>query len=164
MLLPLAEVRARWAAEHPGLDTSPMEIVGLIRRIHLLHERALRPLHETAPVTPPELDLLIPLRHAPGPVIARRLAANLGISRVAVSKSLARLEERGHIRRTPSAVDRRSVEVVITDAGRAVVDALFPRLLAREVELLAGLGEDREKVVAALTRLAEVLAAADPDR
>lgn len=157
-------MRAQLTARHPGLDTSPMEVISLIRRVHLLHERALRPLHEAAPVTAPELDLLIPLRHASGPVIARRLAAHLGISRVAVSKSLARLEGRGFIRRTPSAADRRSVEVVITEAGEQVIDALFPRLLEREVELLAGLGEDREQVVAALTRLAEVLRAADPDR
>ncbi len=141
-----------------------MEVIALIRRVHTLHERALRPLHEAAPVTAPELDLLIPLRDASGPVIARRLAAHLGISTVAVSKSLARLEERGYIRRTPSAADRRSVEVLITPAGEHVIDALFPRLLEREVELLAGLGEDRAQVVAALTRLAEVLQSADPDR
>lgn len=141
-----------------------MEVIALIRRVHLLHERALRPLHEAAPVTAPELDLLIPLRHASGPVIASRLAAHLGISRVAVSKSLARLEDRGYIRRAPSAADRRTAEVAITETGATAIDTLLPRLLEREIELLAGLGEDREQVVAALTRLAEVLQAADPDR
>lgn len=141
-----------------------MEVVALIRQIHTLHERALRALHEAAPLTPPELDLLIPLRHAEKPVIARRLAAHLGISRVAVSKSLGRLEERGYIRRVPSAADRRSVEVTVTADGAQAIDALFPRLLARESELLAALGPDREQVVASLTRLVEVLRAADPDR
>ncbi|MBT2408569.1 MULTISPECIES: hypothetical protein [unclassified Streptomyces] len=55
------------------------------------------------------------------------------------------------------------MEVVITDQGRQTIDALFPRLLGREAELLAGPGEDRDHVVVALGRLAELFRAAGPD-
>ncbi len=37
------------------------------------------------------------------------------------------------------------------------MDDLFPRQLAAEVQLLAGLGEDREQVLSALGRLVEVM-------
>ncbi|GAA2473851.1 hypothetical protein ACFPFX_31025 [Streptomyces mauvecolor] len=59
--------------------------------------------------------------------------------------------ERGFIRRTPRAADRRSAEVVITEAGEQVINTPFPRLLEREVELPAGLGADRAQVVPALS-------------
>ncbi|GAB2837392.1 MarR family winged helix-turn-helix transcriptional regulator [Streptomyces daliensis] len=157
MLFPPQVVRERWAADNPGLDTSPMEVVALAKRVISLIDRAVEPLYEGAPLTAPEVDMLIPLRHATEPVIARRLADDMGISRAGISKALAKLEKRGFISRTPNPADRRAALVTITDAGKEAVDALFPRQLAVEAELLAGLGEDRAAVVDALSRLVDVL-------
>lgn len=154
MSLPSTDVREQWAAHNPGLDTSPMELVGLLKRITALLGRAVEPLYEGAPLTAPEVDMLIPLRHATEPAIARRLAQQMGLSRAGVSKTLAKLEKRGFIQRTPNPADRRTALVTITPAGEKAVDGLFPRQLAAEVELLAGLGEDREWVMGALERLA----------
>ncbi|MGW7521048.1 MarR family winged helix-turn-helix transcriptional regulator [Streptomyces sp. NPDC054796] len=163
MLFPPQVVRARWAADNPGLDTSPMEVVALAKRVISLIDRAVEPLYEGAPLTAPEVDMLIPLRHATEPVIARRLADDMGISRAGISKALAKLEKRGFISRTPNPADRRAALVTITDAGKEAVDALFPRQLAVEAELLAGLGEDRAAVVDALSRLVDVLRDGSPD-
>ncbi|MEV7344056.1 MarR family transcriptional regulator [Streptomyces sp. NPDC093544] len=157
MSLPTADVRGQWAAHNPGLDTSPMELIGLLKRITALLDRAVEPLYEGAPLTAPEVDMLIPLRHATEPAIARRLAQQMGLSRAGVSKTLARLEKRGFIQRTPNPADRRTALVTVTPAGKKAVDDLFPRQLAAEVELLAGLGEDREWVMGALGRLAGVM-------
>ncbi|MEV6175990.1 MarR family winged helix-turn-helix transcriptional regulator [Streptomyces sp. NPDC052016] len=150
-----ADVRAQWTRSNPGLDTSPMELVALLKRATGLLDRAVEPLYEGAPLTAPEVDMLIPLRHATDPVIARRLAANLGLSRAGVSKTLAKLEKRGFIARTPNPADRRAALITITEAGARAVDDLFPRQLAAEVALLAGLGDDREWVLKALARLVE---------
>jgi hypothetical protein len=60
---------------------------------------------------------------------------------------------------TTSRTDRRAALVTITPAGAKAVDDLFPRQLAAEVELLAGLGEDREWVLKALGRLVEAMEA-----
>jgi DNA-binding MarR family transcriptional regulator len=147
------DVSAQWAEHNPGLDTSPMEVVSLLKQATGLLARAVEPLYEGAPLTAPEVDMLIPLRHAEDPVIARRLAERLGLSRAGVSKTLAKLERRGFITRTPNPADRRAALVTITEAGAAAVDQLFPRQLATEVELFADLGEDREWVVRALGRL-----------
>jgi DNA-binding MarR family transcriptional regulator len=151
------DVRTQWAAHNPGLDTSPMELVGLLKHATGLLNRALEPLYEGAPLTAPEVDMLIPLRHATGPVIARGLAERLGLSRAGVSKALSKLERRGFITRTPNPADRRAALVTITEAGARAVDDLFPRQLAAEVDLLAGLGDDREWVRKALGRLVEVM-------
>lgn len=151
------DVRAQWAEHNPGLDTSPMELVGLLKHATGLLNRAVEPLYAGAPLTAPEVDMLIPLRHATDPVIARRLAERLGMSRAGVSKTLAKLEQRGFIARTPNPADRRAALVTITPAGAQAVDDLFPRQLAAEVELLAGLGDDRDRVLKALERLVEAM-------
>ena len=152
-----AEIQAQWAERNPGLDTSSMELVGLIKRVNGLHGHAVEPLYEGAVLTAPEVDMLVPLRHAPEPLIARRIAERLGMSRAGVSKTLAKLERRGFIARTPSPADRRAALVTITEAGAKAVDELFPRQLAAEVDLLSALGEDREWVLKAMGRLVEAM-------
>ena len=154
-----SEVRDEWAVRNPGLDTSSMELVGLLKRAGGLLDRAVEPLYEGALLTAPELDMLVPLRHAPEPLIARRIAERLGMSRAGVSKTLAKLERRGFIARTPSPADRRAALVTITEAGANAIDDLFPRQLATEVELLSALGEDRDWVLKAIGRLVDVMEA-----
>ncbi|WP_405405897.1 MarR family winged helix-turn-helix transcriptional regulator [Streptomyces sp. NBC_01104] len=150
-------VRDDWVRHNAGLDASAMEVVALVKQVSALFERAVEPLYEGAPLTAPEADLLIPLRYATEPAIARRLADNMGMSRAGVSKTLAKLEKRGHIERTPNPADRRAALVTITDSGKQAIDQIFPRQVTTEAELLSGLGEDRTKVVEALALLARVM-------
>ena len=157
-MLPSAEaVREQWSAGHPGLDTAAMEIIGLLKAITGEIARAVEPLYEGAPLTAPEVDLLVPLRYMDAPVIARRLAENRRMSRAGISKALAKLEKRGFIARTPGTADRRTSLISVTEDGKAAVDALFPRQVEVESRLLAALGEDRQRVVDALTLLASAL-------
>ncbi|PPS71009.1 MULTISPECIES: MarR family winged helix-turn-helix transcriptional regulator [Streptomyces] len=150
-------IRAQWAEHNPDLDTSPMELVGLLKRVTGLLGRAVEPLYAGAPLTAPEVDVLVPLRHATDPVIASGLAQHMGMSRAGMSKTLAKLERRGFIARTPNPADRRAALVVVTEAGAQAIDAFFPRQLAAEVELLTDLGKDRQQVIRALQRLVEVM-------
>ncbi|MGI5460294.1 MarR family winged helix-turn-helix transcriptional regulator [Streptomyces sp. CA-249302] len=151
------DIRAQWAEHNPDLDTSPMELVGLLKHATGLLSATVEPLYAGAPLTAPEVDMLIPLRHATDPFIARTLARRMGLSRAGVSKTLAKLERRGYIARTPNPADRRAALVTITPAGAAAVDDLFPRQLAAEVDLLSGLGDDREWVLEALGRLVKAM-------
>lgn len=148
----------RWEEARPDLDTSAMEVIGPLRRIQALLDEAMEPLYVDAPLTSAELDVCIRLRHDVSPTIARQLADQMRHSRAAVSKTLSRLEARGFVRREPSPNDKRAALVRLTPEGEAVTDRLFPQQLAREVELLEGLGENREQVVAALNLLVGVLA------
>lgn len=157
-------VRDQWVSHNPGLDVSAMEVVALVKQVSALFDRALEPLYEGAPLTAPEADLLIPLRWATEPSIARRLADNMGMSRAGVSKTLAKLEKRGHIERTQNPADRRAALVTITESGKQAIDQIFPRQLAIEAQMLTGLGEDRTRVLDALALLAEVMDGAVADR
>ncbi|OAT66697.1 MarR family transcriptional regulator [Mycobacteroides immunogenum] len=107
----------------------------------------------------PELDVLVVLRHRKGPVIARHVAEELGVSQAWVSRMLRKLEERGYVRREANANDRRAAIITMTDSGREVVDELFPERLRIEAEALAGLGDERASVIAALERLVATLKA-----
>jgi len=152
------EVRAQWQHARPELDTSPMEIIGPLKRLQSMLTLALEPLYEGAPVTPAELDVLIRLRHAREPVIARQLARELNQSRAAISKTLARLVERGYLSRCANPADRRAALLTLTEAGEEVVDTMFPRQLATEAGALAGLDPAaRRKVTEALTLLMEAI-------
>jgi len=150
----------RWAAARPDLDTSPMEVISLVKRVESLMAAAVEPLYAGAPLTPAEADLLIRLRHATEPTIARRLSDEVGLSRAAISKTLGKLDKRGFIQREPSQADRRATLLTLTPAGQAAVDALFPRQLAVEAALLAGLGDRREQVIQALRALIASMRAA----
>jgi len=138
-----------------------MQIAELLKRVTSQMERAIEPLYDGVPLTVPEVELLIPLRHMDQPVIARRIAEHRNMSRAGVSKALAKLEKRGFIERAPSPADRRATLVSITEAGKEAVDALFPRQVAVESRLFAGLGADRERVTEALHLLAETLERTD---
>ncbi|MFB6679367.1 MarR family winged helix-turn-helix transcriptional regulator [Streptomyces sp. NPDC056390] len=77
----------------------------------------------------------------------------LGLSRAGVSKTLGKLEKRDFITRTPNPADRRAALITIAKAGAKAIGDHFPRQLAIEVDLLAGLGADRERVLEALELL-----------
>jgi DNA-binding MarR family transcriptional regulator len=83
------------------------------------------------------------------------LAAALGVTQQAVSKTVSELERLGYVRRRPDPRDARVRLVALTDRGRAAVEAAREERAAVEAELRERLGPRR---VAAATRvLREVL-------
>jgi len=146
-----------WKLNRPDLDTSAMEVIAALKRASGLLSRALEPLYVTAPVSEPEHSVLIVLRHRNGPVIARDVAEELGVTQAWVSRMLRRLEERGYVHREVKANDRRCATISITDSGCEIVDKYFPEQLRIESEALAGLGGERASVVAGLERLVSSL-------
>ncbi|VFT59634.1 putative transcriptional regulator [Pseudomonas aeruginosa] len=55
----------------------------------------------------------------------------LGLTKGTVSQSLKVLEGRGLISKLPDARDRRSVHLRLTDAGRALIEAVIPAAVPR---------------------------------
>lgn len=108
--------------------------------------------------------MLLKLRVGPQPMIAVTLAKTLGRSGAAISKTLAKLDQRGYVTREPNPADRRAALVRLTEEGTRVVDALIPRQLELEAAALAGLTADqRTRIAEALTTLRDALrAAANP--
>ncbi len=72
----------------------------------------------------------------------RRVAENVGISKATLTGVTNTLVTRGLIERVPSKVDRRLVELRLTDAGQELMTNLFPEFNAAEAELVEHLPID----------------------
>jgi DNA-binding MarR family transcriptional regulator len=71
-----------------------------------------------------------------------QLSSTLQLSAPATSAMLDRLEQLGHVRRSPHPEDRRSVVVEITDHAREVGGAMFARLAAHLAPVLGSRSEN----------------------
>lgn len=144
----------------PELDLAPAELFGLVKHTQAMLDLLLEPVFEAAALSSAEFDVLFQLRHATEPTIARRLAMSMGRSPAALSKSLAKLEQRGMIRREANPSDRRAALVAITAEGEAAVDEIFPRRLTLEGEALAPLTPaERAAAIKALVLLSQAVEA-----
>ena len=81
------------------------------------------------------------------------------LDKMQVSRAVARLEERGLVRREEDASDRRAKILSLTPAGRALHHKIVPLVRAREDYLLGGLDEAERAVFE--RAMASVLARAD---
>lgn len=95
-----------------------------------------------------------------GPQDPSRAADLAGMSRAAVSSLAKTLGAAGLLDRTPDPVDRRSVRLAVSQAGRARVEAAFAVHNRREVEWANLLDADE---LATLNRLLSKLAGAAQD-
>ena len=103
-----------------------------------------------------QLQLVEPLLDGPQP--GARLAEQAGVSAPTASRMLDLLERQGAVERAPSPDDRRCVPVRLTRAGRAATLRKREQLAeARSRMAHAVPAEDRDRVAAALLRLADVL-------
>ncbi|MEV6644401.1 MarR family transcriptional regulator [Amycolatopsis sp. NPDC051371] len=143
----------QWRAARPDLDLAAMSLFGGLKHAHAMLELLLEPAFETSLISSSEFDLLFHLRHAPEPVIARRLAQTMGKSAAALSKALTKLERRGLVERVANPADKRSFLVTISDEGAAAVDDVMPQRLAFEAEVVEGLTDRQRADVARALRV-----------
>ena len=120
------------------------ELAQLAQRIQAAHERRARELG----ISPTLARLLHELRNRT-PMI-NELAGLLGLDKSSTSGLVDRAQRRGYVRRVPSQIDRRSVRVRLTDAGRALTEVVAAQFSEDVHALLEPLpAGDREQ----LTRL-----------
>lgn len=90
------------------------------------------------------------------------VASRTLMDKPAVSRATASLLERGLISRKSDAADRRKAELRLSANGRKIYDAIIPRAMAYEAELLASLSPEEAAILhGLLTRLSHI---ASPDR
>ncbi|MGB7407940.1 MAG: MarR family winged helix-turn-helix transcriptional regulator [Pontixanthobacter sp.] len=82
----------------------------------------------------------------------RELTARTLMDKVAVNRACKSLEQRELVRRVPNRNDGRSHHLDLTDAGRAMYDAIVPRAKHAERDLLALMTQDQQLVFRDLLR------------
>ncbi|MFC7217374.1 MarR family winged helix-turn-helix transcriptional regulator [Streptomyces polyrhachis] len=142
----------RWLPVLPDLDP---DIEGAVTRAmlltrHLRHAKE-RSLAETG-LERPEFETLHALAGRAMRATPSELAAALRLAPASVTGRLDALERRGLVRRTPSAADRRRIDVEVTGAGEEAWRAALARLGREEERLLGALSAPERAQLAALLR------------
>jgi MarR family transcriptional regulator, 2-MHQ and catechol-resistance regulon repressor len=87
-----------------------------------------------------------------GPIETRDIAKSQAVSKATVTSLLITLEKRGLVKRRASKVDRRLVIVKLTDAGRTLIEWLFPKFNQGESEMASVLTASEQDTLAHLLR------------
>ncbi|MFF7041877.1 MarR family winged helix-turn-helix transcriptional regulator [Streptomyces massasporeus] len=151
---PADAIAAAWSRERPQ---TPVDSIGVVTRIwqlakHFGDDR--RRVLAEAGVDPATLDLLSVLRRSGPPytMSTRDLAGHSLVTAGAISQRVARAEREHLVTRRPAPGRSRAVLVELTTAGHELVERTVDRVLAREAELLEGLGAERQEALAELLR------------
>jgi DNA-binding MarR family transcriptional regulator len=145
----------QWARERPDLPALPMAVFG---RLSDAAERVMRdhtnPLFAAAGLQPGEFDVLATLRRSGKPYILSptRLYEAAMISSGGMTNRLDRLERAGLVERRADPDDRRAKLIVLTDAGKRVIDETIGRHVANEERLLSVLTPAEQERLNALLR------------
>lgn len=98
---------------------------------------------------------------SPG-LTARDVAARTAMDKVAVSRAVTALEQRGLLSRQAHPGDARAARLDLTDNGRGVYNQIVPLALAHEQSLLGALSREEQAVLGQLLEKLSKIAA--PDR
>lgn len=143
----VAGVLRQWEVVHPELNLGPIAVLGRLNRCAALLQRVTDAPLGTAELSRPEFDILGALRRVGGELTPGRLARETFASPAAVTKRVRGLETRGLVERRVDDRDRRVAHLTLTDAGRELIDRLFPQQLSYEDALLSRLpGVERDEL------------------
>lgn len=148
------DIVARWQAERPDIDVTPLHVLSRVSRLARHLDRARRAAFAAHGLEAWEFDVLSALRRA-GPPFQLTPGALLRATLVTsgtMTNRIDRLAAAGLVRREPDPRDRRGVLVTLSERGEAAVDAALTDLLNREQSLLAGLDAGELGTLASLLR------------
>ncbi|MCI4062605.1 MarR family transcriptional regulator [Micromonospora sp. R77] len=145
---------AQWRRERPGMRPEPMAVFGRIYRLARLVGDGQEKVYAGWGISRGEFDVLAALRRAGEPYALppKALAAGLMLTSGGMTGRLDRLERAGLVRRTPDPADRRGLRIVLTDAGRRVVEESVDAGLAVQRRILDALPPDDQARLADLLR------------
>lgn len=160
-------IQSEWAEVRPGLDVSPMEVIGRISRLSRIIDKRLAENFGLHGIDQNWIyDVLATLRRGGEPfeLSAGEIGRQTMVTTGAITNRIDRLEERGLVERAFVPTDRRRVMIRLTVAGRELVDGVAESHYAFESQLLSalGLGERRELAGALRSVLVNLGDVADP--
>ena len=142
----------QWHTEKPGLDVSPMAVIGRLSRTTLVLESRLARTFAQHGLDAASFDVLATLLRSGAPyrVAPLELAREAMISTSAVAQRLNKLESRGLVTRQANPDDGRGTLVALTDAGRDLIETTLPDHLETERAITAALSIDEQALLAVL--------------
>ncbi|TVS04874.1 MAG: MarR family transcriptional regulator [Rhodobacteraceae bacterium] len=132
------------------IDRSSETLIALRRIVHALETNA-RAMARESNLTQAQLLVLLEVAHH-GRVMPRDIARALGVGQATVTLQIDKLEARRLVRRERRQVDRRAVWVILTDAGRALLDDIPDPLHQRFSKRFDGLEPWEQTLLLSVTQ------------
>lgn len=153
-------ILGQWHAEKPGLDVSPMAVIGRLSRAAHTVESRLAETFARHGLDASQFDVLATLLRSGAPyrIAPAELARDAMISTSAVAQRLNKLESRGLVQREANPADGRGTLVALTDAGKELVESALPDHLETERAIVATLSSAEKEQLALLLRRIAVAA------
>jgi len=155
---PLDSILAQWRRARPDIDPAPMAVCGAVWRAGERLRQGVAANLAGAELDFAGFDVLMTLRRQGergGFLTPSELARDMMLSTSAMTNRLDRLAQRGLIERQADPADRRSLHIVLTAEGFALIERLVASHVATEERLIAGLDEaERALLKTLLARLA----------
>lgn len=121
--------------------------------IHFLYSKDLSNVFEQHSTRGEEAALFW-LSRLESPVSAGELAAKLGITSGRIANILSSLDRKKFIERRRSSLDRRQIDVVLTEAGAAHIRSIYENAKENHITLLKKMGDDNANDFIRLMNLA----------
>jgi DNA-binding MarR family transcriptional regulator len=135
-----------WSRENPDLDLPVKALAIRIRRVAHHLERSLREQLGAGDIEVWEAEVLLALRRAAdGCRSAGELVKDIQVTSGAITNRVARLEERGWVRRDVDPADRRHIVVSLTPAGLARANELLASKAQAELAVLGRLDRQTQE-------------------
>lgn len=147
-----------WRTARPDLDFGSMALFARLNHFVRLGMKSLDAALEAHGLSLAEFDVLSALRRSGEPFVLRpsQLADALMVSRSGVTAKIDKLADRGLVERQRDLDDRRSEPVVLTAAGKALIDAAIVTHLGAGKTLFERLSKsERRTLEAALRRISD---------
>ena len=139
------------------------EVLVSLRRIIRATDIYSRRLGKETGLTTPQLVIIRAIAGAGEPTVSK-IAAHVSLSLATVTTILNRLESSGLVQRERSSVDRRRINVSLTDKGRALGASAPDPLQDRFAKRFRALASwEQHQLVASLERIANMMDAEDLD-
>jgi MarR family 2-MHQ and catechol resistance regulon transcriptional repressor len=136
--------------QDPAIAEALRAYVKLLRATRTIASRV-EPLLAAQGLTMTQLGVLEAILHK-GPLTHRELGRKVLSSAGNMTDVVDKLERRNLVRRVRDATDRRSVRVELTEAGAALIMALFPRHAADIARAMSGLSTEELRTLGELLR------------
>jgi MarR family transcriptional regulator, 2-MHQ and catechol-resistance regulon repressor len=142
----LSRVDDDFATEYPGADAVASEcFVNLVRVADRVESELSRRLRHEAKLSTTSLMVLATVDGLGGQTTPSVIGKHVPITSAAVTSLLDTNEKRGLVERTPDPVDRRKVQILLTDKGRTLIDRLLPGVHQLETRVMQALTSSEQK-------------------
>lgn len=137
------------------MERSSETLIALRRIVHALEANA-RSMARASGLTQAQLLVLLEVARK-GHEMPRDIARALGVGQATVTLQIDKLEARGLVRRERREADRRAVWIILTDAGRALLEQIPDPLHQRFSERFNDLASWEQTLILSVTERLGVL-------